>query len=334
MIAVKDLTGLLPELFLFDDFVQDNERPDVEISNTFGDVDHGEVFTLFVDREPDIHTAHDDFKWLVDRRPNHVFLTASWSNSLPWPVKNVNFCSNILITARANQTIDPVDVTKKQYNGLCLFGGSSNVRNAMFRAMQEAKLLESCLVNIQRRYDQENNWISYQSPDIAKYDNPFFSKTAYGENNIFFTMHAVGDNIWLSQLLSRDLYNQCYIDVVTETGGLYPDLFYISEKLSKTLIAGMPFLVFGCCGFLNYFKDLGFQTYSRWLNEEYDNIEDNVSRALAIIESLKDFCSWPDNKKIDFFLESREVAMHNRQLALDYRYWLTPVVDLMKQLGK
>lgn len=174
--------------------------------------------------------------------------------------------------------------------------------------------------------DQTEHCISYQSDAIKTYDNPDFAKIAY-KDGTFFSMRPFEDNVWVSQIIPRDLYNQCYIDVVTETAGLYPDLFYISEKLSKTLISSMPFLVFGCCGFLKYLRELGFITYSQWLNESYDDIDDNEERALAIIDALVTFSSLPEYDKLQFLHESRWVAEHNRQLALDYKHWLKPVVN-------
>lgn len=326
MISIKDRSDLLPELLTVDNYTIVHHDPDVEICATFGDIDASDVFTLFVNREPDIHTAHVDFRYLTELRPNYLFLTAAWSDSQQWKLQNINFCSNVLITARANQQVDAVSVDKKTYNGLCLFGGSSSIRNSMFARMQQSSLLDSCLVNIQPRPGHDEEYISFQSPDIKKYDNSEFADVAYTKGT-FFSMIPMGDNIWLSQIIAQQLYNQCYIDIVTETAGLYPDLFYISEKLSKTLVVGMPFLVFGCRHFLQHLKKLGFRTYSQWLDESYDDIEDSTVRALAIVDALKQFSSLPENKKIQFLHESQDISEHNRRLALDYSHWIKPVVQ-------
>ena len=328
MIKIQDQTNLLPELFLIDNYVKTHYDPDVEICRTFDNIEASDVFTLFVNREPDIHTAHIDFRYLTELRPNYVFLTAAWSDTHSWNLQNVNFCSNIMLTARVNQHVDPVSIDKKNYNGLCLFGGNSPIRNIMFDYIKKLNLLDSCLVNLQPRPGQNGHYISYQSPAVKNYDNPEFADIAYS-NGTFFSMKPVDEHVWLSQLIARNLYNQCYIDVVTETAGLYPNLFYISEKLSKTLISGMPFLVFGCCGFLKYFQELGFCTYSQWINENYDTIDNNEERALAIIDVLNDFSSWTDCKKIQFLQESRTVGEHNRQLVLNYKHWLKPIVKVI-----
>jgi len=328
MVKIKDLTNVIPELFTFDQFIRDDLNPDVEICRTFGEINASEIFTLFVNQEPDIHTAHVDFDYLIKRRPNYMFLTAAWSNTHHWKVDQINFCSNILITARANADIAPVSIRKKSYNGLCLLGGSGGSRNETFRQIERLGLLDSCLVNIQQRPDQNSNYISYQSAAIKELDRPEFSG-AYRNNGTFMSMVPVQNGIWLSQLISRNLYNHCYLDLVSETAVNYPDLFYISEKLSKTLIMGMPFLVSGCCGFLTHLRQLGFYTYGQWLDESYDRFANDEWRSKAIVDVLKDFSDWPEEKKIQFLHDSRPVAEHNRRLAMNSKYWLRPVVDLI-----
>ena len=336
MIRVKDSTNILPELFSQPGFVKVDQRLDAELYRTYDEasIEASDVFTVFVNREPDIHTAHIDFQELMYKRPHHVFLTAAWSNTQNWQVNNINFCSNMVATARSNPNVPMVSLSQKKYNALCLFGGSLFGKNDLFYRMQDLCLLDSCLVNIQRRYDQVENYVVYRSPDLDHLDNPHFVKNAFDRNQIFNSMKPVDHNTWLSQLVVFDLYEQCYIDVVTETAALHPDLFYISEKLSKSLLVGMPFLVFGCKNFLQYLTELGFKTYSNWLDESYDSISDNVKRAQAVAESLYQFSKKSERSKLRFLHECRSTTEHNRQLIKNFAHWLKPVVAQLKEQCK
>lgn len=75
VIKIQDHSNVLPELFLADNYVKTYRDPDVEICRTFGNIDYSDMFILFVNREPDIHTAHIDFQYLTELRPNYNFYT-------------------------------------------------------------------------------------------------------------------------------------------------------------------------------------------------------------------------------------------------------------------
>jgi hypothetical protein len=304
----------------------------VIISSTFGDINCSDTFTLFVDREPDIHTAHVDFSYLRDLRPNHVFLTAAWSNSQQWKVPNVNFCSNLLSTVRHNRQLNSVTVDRKKYDALCLFGGNTVCRNNMFFKIQEKNILYNCLINIHHRKNQtaDCEFVSYRSQDVENYDIVEFKKTAYDIDGNIFTMKPLAHNFWASQKIPYNLYNLAYLNVVTESAEGHPDLFYMSEKISKSLFLGMPFLILGCRHYLQYLKELGFRTYGNLIDESYDDIDQYLDRSNAIVDILNEFTRWSDTKKHSFLEKAQFISIHNRTIATNNQHWLNPVISVIK----
>jgi hypothetical protein len=333
-VKVQDLEHHVPELANIDGFESVTDNADVIFSSTFGDIGYSDTFTLFVNREPDIHTAHVHFSYLMKLRPNHVFLTAAWANSQPWKVSNVNFCSNLVSTVRHNKQLGPVTVDNKKYDALCLFGGNTFFRNNMFLRMQEYGISENCLVNIHHRGRNQCviEKLCHRSADVEKYDVPEFKKIGYLDDGGIFTMMPIEHNFWLSQKIPYDLYNLAYLNIVTETetNSEIHDLFYMSEKISKPLFLGMPFLVLGCQGYLGYLHELGFKTYGGLIDESYDDIENWLERSNAIIDIVKDFSQWSDTKKHSFLQKAYPISMHNRKLATDYQHWLQPVISVIK----
>jgi hypothetical protein len=330
LVKVQDLEHHVPEIVSVAGFESATDNSDVIFSSTFGNIADSDTFTLFVNREPDIHTAHVDFSYLMKLRPNHVFLTAAWSNSQQWKVPNVNFCSNLVSTVRHNKQLGPVTVDNKKYDALCLFGGNTFFRNNMFLRIQEYGILDNCLVNIHHREEPVKQVkLCYRSNDVEKHDIPEFKSVAYStQNGGIFTMAPLSHNFWLSQKIPYDLYNLAYLNIVTETET--HDLFYMSEKISKSLFLGMPFLVLGCQGYLRYLKELGFKTYSDLIDESYDDINQSLERSNAIVDILDEFTRWPESKKKSFLQKAYPISMHNRKLATDYQHWLQPVISVIK----
>jgi len=332
-IKVQDFEHHVPELFKNSEFVSVTDNPDIIFSSTFSDIKYSETFTVYVNREPDILTAHVNYSYLRELRPNHMFLTAAWSDHLKWQVPNINFCSNLLSTVRHNAGIESVTIDKKKYDALCLFGGNTHCRNNMFLKIKEKNILKNCLINLQHRgrnQNPDNEKITYQSDDIEKYDIPEFKKNAYNSDNNFFSMFPLEHNFWLSEKIPYQLYNLAYLNIVTESAEYVPELFYMSEKISKTLVLGMPFLVFGCCGYLRYLRDLGFKTYGDYIDESYDCIVDQTTRCNAIVDILNDFVTWSDDKKINFLHNTQAISMHNRNLSKNYCHWINPMQQSVK----
>ena len=152
------------------------------------------------------------------------------------------------------------------------------------------------------RYSGENLGI-----DATKFDMISFEK---GQFDPYIAIvekyyHSV------SQSLPINMYNQSYVNVVTETDIDidYADNFFLTEKTIKTLLTGMPFVVVGTVNFLKNLQQLGFTTYNQLWDESYDSILDYKSRIDAVVDlcnSLGQF-DWESNKSL---LE--EIQLKNR----------------------
>lgn len=72
------------------------------------------------------------------------------------------------------------------------------------------------------------------------------------------------------------LYNQFFVEIVCETF-LAGNSFYPTEKTWRPLICRTPFLMIGPRNFLSNLRKLGFQTFSNWWNEGYDEDAGNIA---------------------------------------------------------
>jgi hypothetical protein len=113
----------------------------------------------------------------------------------------------------------------------------------------------------------------------------------------------------VSHSIPIELYNQGYFNLLLEGDIDYQEQFCPTEKIVKTLISGMPFVLLGSPYFLEHIRDMGFRTYHELWDESYDCIVDfekRVDSVIMLCNNLINF-NWQENKA-----KLIEIAQHNR----------------------
>ena len=111
---------------------------------------------------------------------------------------------------------------------------------------------------------------------------------------------------WLS------LFDECadsLLYLVTETVAT-GRRHHITEKTFKPIAMGMPFVIVGTKGSLEYLRSYGFRTFEGIWDESYDMAEDDVriERIASLLRSLDEL---PTSAKQDLFEQAQEVIEHN-----------------------
>lgn len=103
---------------------------------------------------------------------------------------------------------------------------------------------------------------------------------------------------------------ESFLYVVTETC-YWERKCHLTEKIFKPIVSRMPFVLVGCAHNLAYLRSYGFKTFSKWIDETYDTIEDPIERMHAIGLVLLDI----SNRSLDdlqaMLLDMNEVIEHN-----------------------
>lgn len=111
------------------------------------------------------------------------------------------------------------------------------------------------------------------------------------KGRIFFANHgkdATGRNKGRLLDMAGDIYRQSAFSLVSETA-MMPTMRRISEKPCRALSNGHPLILFGGFRNLQLIRNLGFQTFSDWIDEGYDEISDPESRFRAAYGAFQDF---------------------------------------------
>lgn len=110
---------------------------------------------------------------------------------------------------------------------------------------------------------------------------------------------------------NTDLEQTAFLQVITETVFEYPHNSF-SEKTWKPVVSMRPFIIAGVPGSIQNLQELGFKTFDRWWNEEYDNINDSVQRLIAITNIVEEIANKSIGELQKILVDMQPVLEHNR----------------------
>lgn len=111
---------------------------------------------------------------------------------------------------------------------------------------------------------------------------------------------------------SSNDFNHTAISVVLET--LFDDpRIHLTEKTLRPIACGHPFILAAGPGSLALLRSYGFETFSPWINESYDDIQDSKERLQAIIAEMKRLSSLLPEQQAWVIGACRDVAVRNKK---------------------
>lgn len=141
--------------------------------------------------------------------------------------------------------------------------------------------------------------------DRAKRINEFFQ-------TMEFEINVDDKNLELNQADDFDyhMHHKTFISLVSETNANSDNLFF-SEKTYKPIIAKQPFIIYGNPNSLRYLKNLGFQTFDKWIDESYDEEIEFEKRLDKIIKLCEDISNMNTSDLYRIREEMSSVLEHN-----------------------
>jgi len=116
-------------------------------------------------------------------------------------------------------------------------------------------------------------------------------------------------------------YNNSYFSIVSETCYYVKDPYdeenfpgvFFSEKVYKPLLMKHPFILVAFPGSLKYLQQLGYKTFSPWIDESYDAEYDDMKRMHMLIAEIKRLCNLSDSEWCDMQVNLESIVEHNQQ---------------------
>jgi len=224
---------------------------------------------------------------------------------------------------------DPVTLESKHYDKkfLCFNRRWRGHRTALVSLLHALDLLKHGHVSLGRA-DDNRNWLAASSRNKYFMDNhaealALLSSveeemiTSFPE--LYLDSNDLVTNKALLDASTNYLYNETYFSVVTET------LFFIterpgdygrflSEKTFKPVAMKHPFIIVSTPRFLEKFNELGYKSFSPWIDESYDLENDDATRMMMIIREIERLVNLSAAELEEFLIAMRDICEHNYQL--------------------
>jgi hypothetical protein len=105
-------------------------------------------------------------------------------------------------------------------------------------------------------------------------------------------------------------HNQTAISIVLET--VFDARIHLTEKTLRPLACGHPFILAAGPGSLALLKKYGFQTFSPYINETYDTVQDHNLRLQLIVEEMKRIQLLSDSERTELIRQCNQIAKINK----------------------
>ena len=157
--------------------------------------------------------------------------------------------------------------------------------------------VSSDILNLQPAW----NKIKYQLPNDSKL-HYLQLDSIKNTKDVYLTPIDITDSLKLSNIniVIEAYYND------------YPKYHYplITEKLWRNIFLKKPFILVGQKNTLKYFNNLGYKTFHPYIDESYDNLEDDY-RIKAAIDQVIKLINFTDKQWISFFNNINPILEHN-----------------------
>jgi hypothetical protein len=97
---------------------------------------------------------------------------------------------------------------------------------------------------------------------------------------------------------------------------------FITEKTFKSIAFKQPFILMSLPGSLEVLKKLGYKTFSPYIDESYDLIEDSLDRMLKIVLEIKRICELDENTLEEYRKKLIPIVEHNFNLLMTRKDFL------------
>jgi hypothetical protein len=215
---------------------------------------------------------------------------------------------HLSMTHRANKDIIVLQNSNRPFIADILLGTKKTHRDLFFKLLQERGLLDQCIINYFKHY---KSVFLKQSKEAVNQRIDALEGNAHVDTTIM-----TENNVTLSQLVSRDIYENSWFTVVAETI-CDNKVFFPTEKIGKPMMANRPFIVLSGKHYLRRLREIGFKTFHPFISEDYDNIDNMEDRMRAAFDSFIGCMSQDQNQlrtKIKDILDHNETVMKDKAL--------------------
>ena len=201
----------------------------------------------------------------------------------------------------------------------CIVAPTAPLFGAVYGRATHSRLLMAHM--LETEFPQDSYVIMQTNPQMLKMTNFEFDpvKNSFKEVLQWYATRQetkrdftndVGGNLNVEHILPKyhQMFKNYQIEVIIESSTTRQGWF--TEKTTRCLISGKPFILYGAPRQLERLQQMGFQTFAGLINEEYDTIEDDEERFDRVQAAIRRVALIKSRHK--FFKNLQAVAEHNK----------------------
>ena len=237
-----------------------------------------------------------------------------------WPVPYVYNNYHFVQTHHANLDMKIAYPTERKFFADVLLGNSKPHRLMFFELMKENNMLDKNIINLFNVY--RSDFLDTVQNDVQKMidNNP---NTDYPNTTLLLK------GKFISQHISAPIMENSWISVVGETID-DNDIFFVTEKTAKPLMAGRPFIMLGGLHYLKHLRNLGFKTFAPVIDESYDEVVDYSQRVKSAFHSFQKLSEQDPKETLS---KLAPVLEHNRNIMYDKHKLTQPARRFLDDLN-
>jgi hypothetical protein len=154
-------------------------------------------------------------------------------------------------------------------------------------------------------------------------DNEFVELFSKNKDKLFNLPHMYVDtdtqehNIPEFRNTLIPFYKNTYFSVASETSFYtskdFVNSVFLSEKTYKEVTQRQPFVLVGTPHTLKAFRDIGYRSFSPFIDESYDDELNDSKRMMKIANEIERLCNLQGSELKDFIEGCKEICEHNYQ---------------------
>lgn len=252
--------------------------------------------------------------------PRNVEAYKTLMRGYPYIAPNILFINTFEFMQNTSKLNITHELTNKEKKFLCFNRSTRPHRTAILSELLNRNLLNSGYVS------------AYQLCRYVSDVRSIYPNLSNLDNNISLLKELVPIKLSLEQTESNFMYSDTTEDMMLFNGSLFslvtetlaiskPDINYhcfpctfITEKTFKAIKASHPFIVMSTPHFLKDLRSMGYKTFHPYINESYDDIENDEQRLLAVMDEVERLSNLSPAEEIEWLTKVHEITKHNYQV--------------------
>ena len=107
---------------------------------------------------------------------------------------------------------------------------------------------------------------------------------------------------------------------------------FFTEKITKPLYYGQPFILIGCKNSYKHLKNMGFEVYDDIFNITYDNFQTWEERTISAWKEIERVLSLSDNDFHKMFSSVQDKIIYNQERFFNYDGYVEDFINTLKEL--